>query len=150
MEQFIIIGGSVSLGLVILFSITAVVNNMANKKIEQTILTRFDKDKILSSTTRSNFFGEKSKGPKQVFGKGGLVITENELYFIRAYPQAEFSIPIKAITQTSLPKRFNGKSVFVELLCVEYTKDGTTDAMAWSIKSPEKWKALIDKIAQLS
>lgn len=48
--------------------------------------------------------------------------------------------------KVSLPKSFNGKSVFAELLCVHYTIDGKEDSAAWAVDNPLKWKESIEKL----
>jgi hypothetical protein len=37
-------------------------------------------------TTKANFFGELSKGGKQLRGNGALILTKEDVYFIRALP----------------------------------------------------------------
>jgi len=115
-------------------------------KLGNHIQKRFDKEKIVGATTNANFFGQQSKGGKQLRGNGAFVLTKDEVCFIRAIPFKEYVIPLKSITEVSLPKSFNGKFVFSKLLCVQYKTDSGLDAMAWAVKSPESWKKAIEKL----
>jgi hypothetical protein len=110
------------------------------------IQKRFDKEKIIGVTTRANFFGEQSKGGKRLRGNGAFVVTKEEVCFIRAVPFKEYVIPLKSITELSLPNSFNGKSVFSKLLCIQYKTDSGVDAIAWAIKNPESWKKVIEEL----
>jgi hypothetical protein len=114
------------------------------KKLERYIQENFEKKDVIGATTRANFFGVKSKGGKQIRGNGAIVLTKDQLFFIRAMPFKESIIPVNSIGQVSLPKIFNGKSAFSKLLCIHYNIDGVEDSIAWSIRNPEKWKASIE------
>ena len=118
------------------------------KKLEKYILNKFNKNDIIGATTRANFFGLKSLGYKQIRGNGAIVLTKEKLYFIRATPFLEHIIPIEKIREISLPTSFNGKSVFKKLLCIHYQNDGQDEAIAWAIKSPEKWKLTIENVVK--
>jgi hypothetical protein len=142
MAIFLVIGGVICL-LIVLKTVSSTVN----KKMEIAILNKFDKAEIICATPRASFFGVKSKGAMQVRGKGALVLTKNELYFLRAVPEKEYKIPIQKITDVSLPKSFNGKTVFYPLLCVSFVGDTEKDSMAWAIKDPQPWKEVIERQA---
>jgi len=122
-----------------------VVKSIRNK-LNGYIKERFDKNEIIGATTRANFFGEKSKGGKQIRGNGAIVLTKSKLFFRRAMPFKEYIIPIETIRRVSTPSSFNGKSVFSKLLCVHYNVEGAEDSMAWAIKDPLKWKESIEAL----
>jgi len=143
--EFIVII-SVSFGVAFLLALLRFFFTFTRKKLEKHIQKNFDKDKIVGATTRANFFGEKSKGGKQVRGNGALVLTQKEIYFIRAVPFKEYIIPLKSVSEVSLPNSFNGKSVFSKLLCIQYKTDSVSDAIAWAVKDPESWKKAIEKL----
>ena len=146
METQLIVAISVISGVLCLFFFLSFVFKSVRKKLESYIQKRFDKNEIIGATTRANFFGEKSKGGKQIRGNGAIVLTKNELVFIRAMPFKEYIIPIKSIQRVSMPTSFNGKSVFSKLLCVHYVFEGAEDSMAWAIKNPEKWQGSIEAL----
>ena len=135
-----------SIGILLLFLVFRTVLSSVRKKLETAVRERFHKKDIIGATLRANFFGEKSKGGKQVRGNGALILTKDILCFIRAVPEKEFVIPVGSIKEISLPKAFNGKSVLAPLLCVHYTDDDREDAMAWAIKEPDKWKKVIEAV----
>ncbi len=146
METLFIVAISVIIGVVCLFFVLSFVFKSVRNKLESYIQERFDSKEIIGATTRANFFGEKSKGGKQIRGNGAIVLTNDQLVFIRAMPFKEYIIPIKSITRVSLPNSFNGKSVFSRLLCVHYINEGTEDAIAWAIINPEKWQESIEAL----
>lgn len=115
-------------------------------KLKKRIRNRFDFKEIIHATTSANFLGARKKGGWQIKGNGALVLTPDRLCFIRGVPQTEYEIPIDSITQVSLPKSFNGKTVFSKLLCVHYGVGSGKDAMAWAVKDPEKWKTDVEAL----
>lgn len=141
-----IVAISVISGVLCLLFALGVVFKSIRKRLEGTIQERFDKNSIIGATTRANFLGEKSKGGKQIRGNGAIILTKDQLTFIRAVPFKEYILPINSIERVSMPTSFNGKSVFSKLLCVHFVLEGRKDAMAWAVKNPEKWQALIDAL----
>ncbi len=137
---------SVIVGLSFLFVILGLIYSRISKRLHKLITNKFDKEEILGATTRANFFGIKSKGGAQVRGNGALVLTRNELYFIRAVPQKEYKIPLSSVRDVSMPRFFNGRSVFAPLLCVNYDAEYGEDSIAWALKDAKKWKDTIEKM----
>lgn len=146
METQFIIAISVISGVSCLFLILNSIFKSVRNKLDKYIQKKFDKKEIIGATTRANFFGKKSKGGKQIRGNGAIVLTRNQLFFIRAMPFKEYIIPIKSINRVSMPNSFNGKSVFSKLLCVHYNVEGVEDSIAWAIKNPVKWKKSIESL----
>ena len=146
MKTVFVITISIILGVGILLTAIKLIFSYIRKRLETYIQTNFDKDNIIGATTNANFFGKKSKGGKQIRGNGAFVLTKDEISFIRALPFKEYMIPVKSITEVSLPNAFNGKSVFSKLLCIQYETRSGSDTMAWAIKNPESWKETIEKL----
>ncbi len=146
MKTGIIVAVSVLSGIVLLLTIINLIFSYTRKKLKNHIQKKFDKEKIIMATTSANFFGEKSKGGKQIRGNGALVLTKGEVFFIRAVPFTEYIIPIESITEISTPTSFNGKTVFSKLLRIQYKTDSGSDAMAWAIRNPNKWEEAIEKL----
>jgi len=140
MKTGIIITISVISGVLFLLLIISMIFKSIQSRLGKYIQKKFDKKDIIGATTRANFFGEKAKGSKQLRGNGALVLTKNQLFFVRAVPLKEFKIPIRSISKVSLPASFNGKSVFSKLLCVHYTIGEEKNSIAWEVKNPETWK----------
>lgn len=146
MNNGFIIAVSILSGLLVVFVILKLVYSGVRRKLDKLVAERFDKEEMLGATTRANFFGVKSKGGAQVRGNGALVLTRNELCFIRAVPQKEYKIPIGSIRNVSLPRIFNGKSVLAPLLCVAYDTEYGEDAIAWALRDAAEWKDSIEKM----
>lgn len=131
-------------GLSLLFFFLRLIFSRTNAGLQRLIFDKFDRAEIIGATTRANSFGVKSKGGAQVRGNGALVLTRDELYFVRAAPREEYIIPINSIRKVFMPKVFNGKSVFVPLLCVDYDTEYGEDSIAWALKHADKWKDAIE------
>lgn len=117
-------------------------------KLREVVDTRFRGQEILLQTLGANFFGRKSKGVRQIRGNGALVLTKDELWFLRACPVKEFIIPVKDINSISLTRSHLGKAVGRNLLLVEYSSPEGDDAIAWAVREPEKWKEAIETAMQ--
>jgi len=126
---------SVISGVVLLILLLRVIFSSVQKNLEELIQERFVKQEMLLSTTRANCFGVKSKGGKQIRGNGALVLTKEILYFVRAVPRKEYIIPIRIISEVTMPKSFNGKSIFSPLLCIRYSLDNKEDEIAWAVSN---------------
>jgi hypothetical protein len=137
---------SIIIGVLCLFCLIRAIFKSVQHKLDNYIYENFDMTEIIGATTKANFFGVKSRGSKQLRGNGAIVLTKDQLFFIRAVPFKEYMIYTKSIQRVSLPSSFNGKSVFSKLLCVHFTNDGIEDSIAWAIKNPEKWKASIEAL----
>ncbi len=146
MNTQVIVAISVISGVLCLFFVLSFVFKSVRNKLDSTIQERFDKNNIIGATTRANFLGEKSKGGKQIRGNGAIILTADQLVFIRAMPFKEYIIPINSIQRVSMPNSFNGKSVFSKLLCVHFVFKGTEDSIAWAIENPEKWQESIEAL----
>ena len=146
MKTEFIVTISVVLGVVSLLVLLRLFFSSTRKKLENHIQKNFSKNEIIGVTTNANFFGEQSKGAKQVRGNGALVLTKDRIYFIRAVPFKEYTIPLKSVSKVSLPNSSNGKSIFSKLLCIQYETGSELDAVAWAVKNPESWKKSIEKL----
>jgi len=127
--------------LLIVFKISL---SRMHRRMKILIGERIKEGEIIVATPSACFFGVKSLGSKQIRGNGALILTREELYFIRALPEKEFRIPLDSIKSVTMPRSFNGKSVFSPLLCVSYENNGKLDSIAWSVKNPDSWKKSID------
>ncbi len=146
METGYIVAISVIIGVFSLLTLLKFFFSSTRRKLETHIQKNFDRSEIIGVTTNANFFGEQSKGAKQVRGNGALVLTKDQIYFIRAVPFKEYTITLKSVSRVSLPNSFNGKSIFSKLLCIQYETGSESDAIAWAVKNPESWKKAIEKL----
>lgn len=145
MNKGLVIAVVVISGVVLLLAVIGKIYSRIRKRLEEIVTDRFADQAVLAMTTRANFLGVKSKGGAQLRGNGALVLTAQTLYFIRAVPEKEYTIPIQTIDHVTLPRIFNGKSVMVPLLCIHYKTEYGEDAMAWALKDPKYWKNTIEK-----
>ena len=148
MSTGIIISISVIGGIVLLILILKTAFSSTQWILNEQVQNKFLKDDIVLSTTRASCFGVKSKGGMQVRGNGALVLTNEVLYFLMAFPRKEFVIPIKSIIDLTTPKSFNGKSILTPLLCVHYNIDSKEDEIAWAVSNLQKWIGEIKKLQQ--
>ena len=121
------------------------------KKWAEESLSQYSEKEIIEVTSNSNFFGQKSKGIKQIRGNGVLILTEEEIYFKLYLPKKEFRIPITSISDIQIAHSHLGKKISHPLLKVLFINDsGSADSIAWYVPNLEKWQksmlALLHKI----
>jgi hypothetical protein len=94
----------------------------------------------------ASFFGQESRGAKQLRGNGTLILTDSDLIFEMWVPNREFRIPLQTIQSLENPTAFLGKSRFAPLLKVVYSNaQGTPDAMAWQVPDLDGWMRAINE-----
>lgn len=112
------------------------------KKITHEIAER----DIIRTSKTANFFGLKSSGLMQVRGNGVLILTCNELYFMRYLPNKKINIPLSSIVGIEIPKSFMKKRVSRPLMKVIFINEmGMTDEIAWFINRLDDWVSDIRK-----
>jgi len=121
------------------------IRKLFRKRIEE-ILAKFDKENIIVMEESSNFFGQESKGTKQVRGNGVLLLTERDLYFEMWFPKKILKIPVSTIISIDTPKTFLRKSKFRALLKVNFKFEGRTDAAAWFLEDLAKMKEHLEQL----
>lgn len=94
---------------------------------------------MLLHETMANFFGEESRGPAQMRGNGGLVLTRDALVFHMLVPDRTIAIPLEDIREVSLVRSHLGKRVGRDLVHVRYATPGGTDAIAWFVRDTGPW-----------
>lgn len=110
------------------------------RKRTRKILSKFTEYEKIMTSIGANFFGQESKGLKQIRGNGVLILTEYELFFEMWFPKKEISIPIREITKIDNPKSHLKKTICRPLLKVWYiNKLGEEDSVAWWIRDLESW-----------
>jgi hypothetical protein len=133
-------------GLLALFAFLRIIFSATLKKLRLMVLARFNPEDIILLNLGANFFGEESKGGRQVRGNGALVLVRDAVVFFRAAPAREYRIPLADILEKSLPRSLNGRSVFTPLLRIDYTVAGRPEAAAWAVRGPEQWKLRIEQL----
>ena len=107
----------------------------------------FSPGNVLCRDDTANFFGIKSLGYKQFRGNGLLLLTKDNLYFNRFFPEKEIIIPITSIVSVDTPKSFLGKTIFRELLQVNFiNENGKQDSAAWYVKDFRMFKEKLEEL----
>ena len=95
---------------------------------------RYSPGDIICHDNFAEYFGLESFEGKQVRGKGVLVLTEKELYFLRLHPKMELCIPLKKIKSCVTPSSFLGKSINKPFLKIEFQDEtGALNSVAWHV-----------------
>ena len=132
--------------LLILTAIRKLVFGWLQRKMLAKVEKKFAGRYIVMMALNANFFGQKSRGGRQIRGNGTLVLTETELWFGLALPDREISIPVNQIKTVDYKRSFLGRSVFRRLLYVEFYYQGRDESIAWYVNDPEKWKMAIERL----
>ena len=120
---------------------------MGLKKKALKVVERFQDQKVLITST-ANFFGQESKGLKQVRGMSQVVLLPNELYSEMLFPKRILRIPISEIREVDITKKwFLKKSRNKNLLIVHFINEsGEEDSAGWQIPRLESYKRVIDEL----
>ncbi len=106
----------------------------------QSTLARYPKESWLAASQRATFFGQRSKGGKQVKGNGLMILTRKELHFHLLLPDREWTLPIASIQKVENPRSFMGKSILRPLLKLTYFDEaGWTDEIAFAVPDVAAW-----------
>jgi len=132
--------------LLVLTAIRKFIFNWLQRKMLTKVENHFAGRHIVMMALNAGFFGRKSRGGKQVRGNGALVLTETELWFCQALPEKEITISVSQIKSIELRRSFLGRSIFRQLLYVEFYHRGRDESIAWYVNDPEKWKMAIDRL----
>jgi hypothetical protein len=146
MKIALILVGSLLAGLILLYLTLRTVFAWIRRRLRRKLRETFDPDDIIRATVRANFFGLKSRGVQQTRGNAALVLTTETLWSCLGLPQREMKIPLRQVRKVSLVKSHCGRSVFVDLLRVDYLSDHGDDAAAWYVPRAERWLKDIDTL----
>ncbi len=104
-------------------------------------------EEVIDVAQAANFFGQRSRGLKQVRGNGVLALTTSKLYFLMWAPRRELVIPHRQICDVDIVDSFLQKTKFQPLLKVVFRPlgavEGADDAAAWLVSDPERWREQI-------
>ncbi|PUU86165.1 hypothetical protein [Halanaerobium sp.] len=114
------------------------------RKRAEELFTNYHKDRIIYFSKEVNFFGQKSAGRTQVRGNGSLLLTPDELHFLRWLPKMDLIIPLANIENIERVNSFLGKRKNRELLKVEFSNhQGEKDSAAWLLDNMHAWEQVI-------
>jgi hypothetical protein len=124
--------------LVVLVAIQMVVRHFKNK-FREDIKRKFAGKHVVRESIGANFFGQSSRGMAQLRGNGALVLSNDELYFVKFAPRRELVIPLSTVTSISTPRSHLGKTVGWRLLRVDFRSPSGADAAAWAVLNLDEW-----------
>ncbi|RCW49820.1 MULTISPECIES: hypothetical protein [Halanaerobium] len=128
---------------VLSYVIHRVIASIKRKRAEE-LFTNYHKDRIIYFSKEVNFFGQESAGRAQLRGNGSLLLTPDELHFLRWVPKKNIVIPLDNIKNIERVNSFLGKRKNSELLKVEFSNNqGEKDAAAWLLDNMQVWEQVI-------
>src|SRR6056297_2797174 len=128
---------------VLFYLVRKVIASIKRKRAEE-LFTNYHKDRIIYFSKEVNFFGQKSAGRAQMRGNGSLLLTPDELHFLRWIPKKDIIIPLNDIENIERVNSFLGKKKNNELLKVEFNnKQGKKDSAAWLLDNMHAWEQVI-------
>ena len=87
-----------------------------------------------------NFFGQRSKGFRQIRGNGVLALTDQAVHFLMWLPRRKVVIRRDAVTQVEEARTFFYKTNLVPLLKLSFINEkGEEDACAWHVRDLQHW-----------
>ena len=140
---------TIFLNSVLLIIIILIIVKIAVGKTKNKILNRIniDKKEILLYDKNANFFGLYSKGMMQWRGNCVLILTKDYLYSFFILSKNDLKIPLSNISKISVTKNFLGKSIFKNLLKIEFKNNTVNDSAAWYIHNLDRWLETISTIS---
>jgi hypothetical protein len=135
----------------LLIALLFLIIKIVGQKTKNAILKRIKikTSDILIMDKNSNFFGLQSLGIKQLRGNCVLILTKNHLHSYFILPRYDIKIPLKNIENISLTKSFLGKSIFKNLIKVDFKKGDKTDSAAWFVHDTDSWIKILKEKTNL-
>lgn len=128
---------------VLYYVVHKIIASLKRKRAEE-LFTNYHKDRIIYFSKEVNFFGQNSVGRSQVRGNGSLLLTPDELHFLRWVPKKNIVIPLDDIENIEIVNSFLGKRKNKELLKIEFkNQEGQPDSAAWLLKNMHAWEQVI-------
>jgi hypothetical protein len=128
---------------VLCYLIHRIIASIKSKRAEE-LFTNYHKDRIIYFSKEVNFFGQKSAGRAQMRGNGSLLLTPDELHFLRWVPKKNIIIPLDNIENIERVNSFLGKRKNKELLKIEFNNhQGEKDSAAWLLDNMHAWEQVI-------
>lgn len=128
---------------VLCYLVRKTIASIKRKRAEE-LFTNYHKDRIIYFSKEVNFFGQKSAGRAQFRGNGSLLLTPDELHFLRWVPKKDIVIPLSEIENIERVNSFLGKKKNSSLLKVEFNnQQGEKDSAAWLLDNMQAWEQVI-------
>ena len=145
----LIIGAGILVGVIVLVVVPKLVTKAMEPSLERRISKIYPAEQIILRDLMALTFGLESRGVLQGRGNGALVLTANELCWLRFVPESsDLRIPREHITKVDTVKTHLGKTYGRDLLRVTFTNNGTPDSMAWYVTDLGAWLSKLGEPAQ--
>ena len=147
----VLVGGGVLVGLLIAAGVVAlvvaiflvvpkVVMSTVEPALQRRIGAAYAPETIVLKDLKAVTLGLESRGVLQGRGNGALVLSADELCWMRFVPEsADLRIPREHITKVDTVRSHLGKTYGRDLLRVTFTNDGQPDSMAWYVTDLGAW-----------
>jgi hypothetical protein len=139
--EFVIIGAGILVGVVVLCVVVPkLVTKVMEPSLERRISRLYSSEQIILRDLEALTLGLESRGVLQGRGNGALVLTADELCWLRFIPErTDLRIPRENITKVDTVKTHLGKTYGRDLLRVTFTNNGEPDSMAWYVMDLGAW-----------
>lgn len=128
---------------VLFYLITKTIGTLKRKRAEE-LFRNYHKDRIIYFSKEVNFFGQKSAGRTQIRGNGSLLLTPDEIHFLRWLPKKDIIIPLENVKNIERVNKFLGKKKKEELLKIDFDNyQGNFDSAAWYLDNMTAWEQVI-------
>ncbi len=146
----LVIGAGILVGIVAIFVVLPILVIKAMKSsLERRISKRYSPEQIIFRDLKALTFGLQSRGGRQGRGNGALVLTADELCWLRFVPErSDLRIRREDIVRVDTVKTHLGKTYGRDLLRVTFTHNGAPDSMAWYVPDLGAWLSELGKPAQ--
>ncbi|ADQ14375.1 hypothetical protein [Halanaerobium hydrogeniformans] len=125
--------------VVLYFTIKNHLNKIKSKRAEE-LFTNYHKDRILYFSKEVDYLGRESIGKRNIVKNGSLLLTPDELHFLRWGPKEELIIPLENIKKVEEVNSFLGVNKNKAILKIEFNdQNGELDSAAWSIDNMHAW-----------
>ncbi|MCC3144087.1 hypothetical protein LJ207_01990 [Halanaerobium sp. Z-7514] len=126
--------------VVLYFLIKNNLNKLKSKRAEE-LFRNYHKDRIIYFSKEVDYLGRESTGKSKIVKNGSLLLTSDELHFVRWMPKEELVIPLENIKKIEEVESFLGRNKNKPLLKIEFNgENGNTDSAAWEIDNMHVWK----------
>lgn len=132
--------------LVVLFYLIKSIYNSIQQKRAEELFGNYHKDRIIYFSKKVNFFGLSSTGLTQIRGNGSLLLTADEIHFLKWLPKSELIIPLKNIENIERVNSFLGKKrgKNKELLKIDFfNQQGELDSAALLLDNLSVWEEVL-------
>lgn len=120
------------------------ISTLKRKRAEE-LFENYHKDRIIYFSKEVDFFGQKSAGRTQIRGNGSLLLTPDQIHFLRWLPKKDIIIPLENIKNIERVRKFLGKKKKDELLKIDFNNyQQDIDSAAWYLDNMQAWEQVIE------